>query len=296
VATQFHILREIIMSFSKEVLDERRKTLGASEVSSVVGVNPYSNAHTVWQSKVLGFDFEGNEATEIGTHMEGPVFELFAKKCEREGLPRPTLNARRFIGPESWMSATPDGIHANGAIIEVKVTGPRSYGGWGAPGTEDIPLHYRCQVQWQLLVTKAPYCDVVMSCGTTFNTYRIHPDLEAQMLLFRHCKTFWFDNVVGETMPDVDGSPDCSLGLLRLYPDTCQDVMVSTPELEDMVDLYFSSKKEHEGAKEKFDAAVNSIKSVIGERAGIDGAGWQARWTKTKAGYKTFRITKKDIK
>lgn len=280
------------MSFTKEQRELRRATLGASEVAAVVGLHQYSNAHKVWLSKVMGVDFEGNEATALGQLLEEPIFNYFA---DTKTVP-PIHNRKTFIGEEPWMSATPDGLYIDGiGLVEVKVVGPRSFGQWGPEGTDKIPMHYMCQVQWQMLVMKALYTDVVMSSGSLMQTYRVDRNEDAQALLLARCREFWFDHVVTGQLPMIDGSDSCAEALQHLYPVHQKEVLMASMEDEERAASYFEQKESLEKAKVSLEETVNSIKSAIGSNHGIDGCGWSVRWTKDVRGNRRFRMVKKEL-
>jgi predicted phage-related endonuclease len=95
------------MSFDEQRLEDRRKTLGASEIPAVAGVNPHRSALDVYlEKKGLAEPFAGNAFTEWGLRMEEPIAQKYAEVI---GLPVVTSDT---IVARGWMSATPDRLVA----------------------------------------------------------------------------------------------------------------------------------------------------------------------------------------
>lgn len=268
-----------------EQLVARRKSLGASEIGAVVGVNPYRNAHSVWASKVLGEEEAGNEETRLGSYFEQHIIDYYGRTVDDV---RP--NTTTFIGPEVWMSATPDGFSKDGGVVEVKLIGPSMLRQWGPQGSTIVPLYYACQVQWQMMCLGVNHGTLIMNCGTTFRYYRLGADADAQRLLLEYGRKFWMNHVVTGVMPPVDGSDECAAALGRLYGGGDRDVVVADLAMEELARGYFEAKKSADRAKDELTLAVNRIKEAIGDKHGIDGMGWKARWSKTKAGHRVFTM------
>ena len=63
-----------------EWLQRRRGSIGGSDASAVVGLNPYNSAYSLWAEKTGRIPgFSGNLATEVGTYMEEFVARKFAE-------------------------------------------------------------------------------------------------------------------------------------------------------------------------------------------------------------------------
>ena len=68
------------LSFDEIRLEERRKTLGASEIPAVAGVNPHRSALDVYlEKKGLSAPFAGNAFTEWGLRLEEPIAQKYAE-------------------------------------------------------------------------------------------------------------------------------------------------------------------------------------------------------------------------
>ncbi len=99
-------------------LEARRTCITASDVASVLGDNPYSDATSVLLSK-LGITprFNGNDATRHGEKYEPIAIQRY------ETLNTTTVHEFGLLHHPtiSGLAGSPDGITESGILIEVKV-------------------------------------------------------------------------------------------------------------------------------------------------------------------------------
>src|SRR3990167_7930563 len=203
---------------------DRSKTLGASDIGAVAGMNPYRHPIDVWGDKVgLGEHVEC-EAMAIGSALERPVLRLWA---EREGM---RLRFPGTLSPSGyrfrdapWSSATPDAIVIKGRtrrVAEVKCVGYRAAQRWGEEtmGAEGIPPEVFCQVQWQLMVTNLANAIVLALLGTELRVYPITRDEGAIIDLLKIGKDFWERFVIPKVMPPPGGSDNARAIIERRFP------------------------------------------------------------------------------
>lgn len=95
-------------------LEERKKSLGGSDVGAILGMNEYSSPYTIWAEKTGKLPpFEGNEWTRLGNDLEGYVAQRFT---EASGLKVVNDNA-------TWRNSKYPHLHAN---IDRKVVGMKA--------------------------------------------------------------------------------------------------------------------------------------------------------------------------
>ena len=98
----------------EEWLEERKKSLGGSDVGAVLGMNTYSSPYTIWAEKTGKLPpFEGNEWTRLGNDLEGYVADRFS---EASGLKVINDNA-------TWRNDKYPHLHAN---FDRKVVGMKA--------------------------------------------------------------------------------------------------------------------------------------------------------------------------
>jgi putative phage-type endonuclease len=275
-------------ALSDEDKARRRATLGSSEIAAVAGVNPYATMHNVWLSKVHGIEFEGNEQTVLGNLLEPTIFAIYAERYNRV-----LRKGGYMVGPEPWMAATPDAHIEGGGLVEAKLVGLRSIWMWGPGNSDDhesdeVPLHYLCQAQWQMAVTGESFVDVSALMGTEFRSYTIRANPGVQAKLIAHGRDFWERYVLTGTAPPVDGSEGSREMLKRLYPRSGGDYLQATPKLEALAADLRDARAAFEAAQIEKARCENVLKSELGAAPGVLGDGWKIRYSTTRAGSRPF--------
>jgi predicted phage-related endonuclease len=143
-----------------EGFDPRK--IGGSSAAAVLGLSPYESTLALYERLRGGptadsWAEEEAARLEAGRHME----PLIAKRAEKlygvkfnalgsECLPLFHAIDKRIVGHV-------DGWLADGAGAEMKLTGqPIGKGGWGEPGSDNVPGHYLAQCCHYLALTDAP--------------------------------------------------------------------------------------------------------------------------------------------
>lgn len=132
---------------SAEWYAQRKKIVSASDIAAAIGDNPHKPPASLLRDKVFGATFEGNQYTAHGQKYEPVACEKF---CRESGhtvfefglLPHPSLG---FLG------GSPDGICADGSIIEIKCPMAREI-------KDEIPGYYYPQVQTVMDIVDSPKC------------------------------------------------------------------------------------------------------------------------------------------
>ena len=274
--------------WTDEYRAQRRRTLGASEIAAVVGVNPYASMHNVWLSKCRGVEFEGNEATELGHELEPVILGIYCKRYGCEVRP-----GTYTTGPEHWMSATPDAVRLGGGLAEAKLVGVRTYWQWGACDTDEgesdaVPLHYLAQAQWQMLVTGEPFVHVIALVGTEFRKYTVRGNEGVQRSLVAKGRDFWERYVLTDTPPPVDASKGAGEMLREIYPRSGGERVIADDALEAMAAELVAARASDRAAKAARALAENRMKATLKEAGGARGKNWTLRYSTTKAGTRPF--------
>jgi putative phage-type endonuclease len=218
-----------------EWLEARRQGITASEIAVVMGLSPYSSPFALFHEKAgdLPGGLDDTLFLRIGRHNESLAADLFA---EAHPEFRVSGDGRAlFAHPERpWQLATPDRLVTEGsysardaiALLECKVYG--SYDGWGDDGTDQIPVHYRCQVLWQMDVAgvSTGYVACLFFAGSRqFRVYELTMDDQAREdlgLMLGEAARF-LARLVHKEPPDVDWRPATRDALKRLHPGLDED-------------------------------------------------------------------------
>lgn len=265
-------------SFSPEQIEARKKTLGASEVPAVLGLDRYKGAHDVWLIKRgIAPAFEGNEHTEWGLRVEPAIRQKVAETLDVEiDLPG------TLIGSEDWMSATPDGqflFDGEPHILEIKNKSDRQSVHWGVSGTDQVPTDIAAQVYWQMMVSGLRRAAVAVLFGKSdFRLYHLVRDDEAADMVLGKCRAFWFDHVVANVPPEIDGSEQITAYLRAKFTSHGNTLRDATREEDGYIAQLRDVRAQIKDLEGKENALKNRLMAAIGEDAGIVGRSGRVTW------------------
>lgn len=135
----------------EEWLRQRKLFITATEASALLGVNPYMTPSKLLREKPLPPTKLVSPYLDRGLENEQSVLDKAAEWLEGE-----LVESQGFYAfPETRISATPDGILADGRMIEAKCTGIRNLSKWN----QYPPVYYimQCQVQMYVVGAKENY-------------------------------------------------------------------------------------------------------------------------------------------
>lgn len=214
----------------EEWLENRKRTVGGSEISAVMGLNPWESAYSLWANK-LGKtpDFEGNTATRVGTKMEQVVAELFE---EESGLKVRKTNFIYYHDDFPWQHASPDRmVVGRDAGLEIKTTS--AFNGKSFHG-EEFPATYYCQCVQYMAITELPEWFLAVLIGNNdFRIYHLKRDESiktpdwcrasvvipyTEMTALRDAANDFMKHVTDGTPPEADGSEATTKAIGEIYP------------------------------------------------------------------------------
>jgi putative phage-type endonuclease len=247
--------------------------VSASEISAVLGISPWATPFSLYYQKKDDWRVPVTEAMEMGHRLEPVVADLLEERLGlQQGifsmLPAGTWQADN---PE-WALATPDrllewedSIRQN---VELKTT--TVYDGWGPDETDEIPVHYRAQVQWQMLCTDTTRTHVgVLFRGNHFRHYVVDRD-ETDIQSMLAAADLFMQRLRDGSPPPVDGSEAALDTLKRLHPDPV-DEDVTLPQ--HLIREWREASNDLTAAKARKELLANEIRAVLGAAArGIDGS------------------------
>lgn len=257
-------------------LAARRKGITASEIAVVMGLSPWSSPFALYYQKTGELPGqEDNMAMAIGRHLEAFVCDQFASLYDSRFLVDWPGAWGLFAHPDRpWQMATPDrvlyewdgpdDVHRDPvAVLEAKTSA--SYDGWGDDGTDAIPVHYRCQVLWQMdvLGVQTGYVACLFLHSRQLRVYELtmgpteHLDLD---IMRREARHFLHLVEAGEP-PEVDWRPATSDALKRLHPDV-EDR--DWPVTATLAHRYQAACRNLKAAERKRDKYANQIREQIG--------------------------------
>lgn len=252
----------------------RRTGIGGSEISAIVGLNPYATPIDVWRSKVEGHEVEETGPMRRGRFLEEGVAQWWAH--EKGAALREVGTIRH--PKEAIVICTPDRLAAmkDGELdLSVKVPGPYALEQWGADGSDEAPDHALLQVQWELIPLGILYgirrAVITAPVHGELRSYYVEADADIQGGLVEAARKFWRDFVETGTPPPPDSSRSYENWLSARHQNGSAPALAPTPQLTAMVEELRRAKAEKKAAEEKERGAKNRLVSALGTASGVDG-------------------------
>jgi putative phage-type endonuclease len=213
-----------ITSFAKE---RRKNYLGSSDVSKILGVDPYGNAYDVWLEKTD--KIEPEKKKDDGVMFAGTIFEDgLLNYASRELGPLTRNQFRVAKGLDFPLAANVDAIlNDSGLPVEAKTAG--LFGPlietFGDPLTDQVPDRIITQTHVHMLCTERELCHVpTFLGGRGFCRFIVNRDQELIDAILEHGHNFWHKNVLGDTPPE-NLTPNLNLvKRLRKIPELIVDL------------------------------------------------------------------------
>lgn len=161
-------------STREEWLQNRKNGIGGSEISAVIGANPYLSNVDLWRLKTgrkEPSDISDKACVKYGQqaemHLRG-LFRLDYPQYSVDYVDNNSFTNSRY----EWALASLDGWltdqDGRSGILEIKTTeilNPAQWDKWGGkypkPGEMQIPQNYYCQCLFYMAVKEADFCVLV---------------------------------------------------------------------------------------------------------------------------------------
>lgn len=267
-------------------LEHRRKSIGGSDASAIIGMNSYCSAYTVWADKLGRIPpKEDNEAMRLGRDLEDYVAKRFTeetgKKVRRENnilvnpkYPFAHANVdRMIIGEDAGFEAKTT------TVLNLKKFKNGEY-----------PENYYVQCVHYLAVTgcKRWYLGVLI-LGVGFKWFVIERDEAEIEALMKSEADFW-ECVKSQTPPLVDGSDSTSDTLRTIYPESNGD-SISLMAYESDLKQYMTYSSLLDDVKKQREEVANRIKAFMGEASKGETTNFKVTWssyTRSSFDHKAF--------
>jgi putative phage-type endonuclease len=225
-------------------LAARSRGLGASEIAAVLGLSPCQSPFGLYWAKIQGWRVEPTEEMLNGLRLEPAIADWWAETQDPNENLR-IVHAGLYAHPERrWQLATPDRLIYLDldcdlgdpwarplAVLECKWVA-QSWDGWGEPGTDDIPVHYRAQVLWQCDEMGVDSWHLAALGPGGFRAYKGRRDEDDLRVMREAGRCFWTRIEQGEP-PELDAHPATLRALKALHPslaDRDQEVSPATTD------------------------------------------------------------------
>ena len=274
------LVRDISQLSYQEWLEIRRSGIGGSDAAASLGLSSWKSPIELWEEKVLGKTQPKNDNDSMlwGRLLEPLIREEFSR---RSGFAVQPLRSMLQHPVNKFMLANLDGLVLDPVrgpgVLEIKTASAFRMSEWDDNRCPDV---YQLQVQHYLEVTGLSYAVIVVLIGgNTLRWLTVEPDKEMTDNLVQLEKRFW-QQVLTQTPPSVDGSTVCAELLARKYPASSNAAPLILPtEADGWIQDYLQAKEEEESASERKRLMENKLKEVMKEHEkAISPGGYQATW------------------
>lgn len=275
---------------------DRSKFIGASEIASVMGLNPWCTPLKLWALKTgkVAPD-ETNEAMEWGNRLEAVVAKKFEdmhkpaklmaykKRYVHQGVPYLSCELDRIIvGTEE--------------LVEVKTANAWSAKQWDG---EEIPIHYVLQVNLQLgLSERRKGWFAVLVGGSKYLEKEITFDSELYDKQVASAIAFWENNVIAD-VPPMAMAADNEENVLSLFPEASTEIVkIEDEENMELINTALEHRlevmKEISAAEQEKEGIDAKIKLIIKEAGGLETDKYKVTWAQSKRTSADAEAMKKD--
>lgn len=250
---------------SPEWFAARAQGVSATEVGVILGLSPYDSPFSLYWRKLGLIEAEpDNPATSLGRHLEPWIADQWQERHPELGM-HATGTWRSTVRP--WQVCNPDRLitEAGGestiSVLEVKSSG--SYDEWGDDGSDQVPLHYRTQVLWQLdtlgLTEGRIVCLFLHS--RQIREYVIEWD-SGDVELMRQKALEFLGRVAREDPPPLDFHKATNSALRQLHPAIVDDEVEVPANWVEAYNAASAIEKEGERLRRR---AENELRAALGD-------------------------------
>lgn len=243
----------------EEWLLRRMGSIGGSDASAIIGLNPYMSAYTLWAMKRGKISPPAeNEAMRLGHDLEEYVAKRFTEKTGKRVRRR---NAIIYNSEYPFAHANIDRqVIGEDAGLECKTTSVLNLRRFK---NGEYPATYYVQCQHYMMVTglKKFYLAVLI-LGRDFLVFEIERDEDEIAALADAERCFW-EHVEQDTAPATDGTQSTADTLDALYPGGGDSIDL-TPCLDAIYDAE-RARMDRDEADDRLKAAQAIIKQYMGD-------------------------------
>ena len=190
------------MVISAAQLEKRKKHIGSSDMSAIVGLDPFRSSYDVWLEKT------GRLVPETGTKkhlMRGNYMETAILNWFEDITDQP-------ITRNQYRSAKADGlpfganidaiVNTTGSPVEAKSQGAYANEIWGEEGTDELPDRVIIQSFHHMICTDTEFCHVPVHLPfREFCLFHVEYKKDVASMIIEAGLKFWEEHVIKDTPP-----------------------------------------------------------------------------------------------
>lgn len=247
------------MAITEKQRIARKKWLGSSDVSTILGLNPFATAFDCWCDKTGRVtDFEGNADCDRGNDLE-PAILNWAERQLGVPLVRDVFVADK-LGTILCANLDAEAMELD-AIIEAKSSVNADE--WGEPDSDQVPERVIVQTTVAMFCAgrRVAYVPVLTPGFKKFDfrMYRINLNADLAHAIVERAEAFWKNHVLADVPPEGSFG---SIEVLKRMKRTPEKIV----ELPDSVVERWADVREQRLAREKEEeAALAEMLTALGD-------------------------------
>lgn len=270
-------------------LKARQSGIGGSDISAIMGFNPYKTAYDLYIEKVSDVCEEKmSEPAYWGTILEDVVAKEYA---QRNGVKVQKVNFMLRHPQYPFAVANIDRAVVNPAIsgnvrlrddctlttdklLEVKTASEYVKNNWGNEDTDQVPDNYNLQVQWYMGITGVHQCDLALLIGgNKYRQYSVAFDPDLFAIMIDEARNFWENHVLTGITPEATTLANAKHKYAKILPDSTLDLKFNDDDNIAIIDRYIELKDTEKQVKSDIEATQTALINLIGfnEALAVDG-------------------------
>ncbi len=211
---------------TEKQLEKRKGYVGSSDMSAILGLDPFRTSYDIYLSKVKDLEPEASkvEHLSLGNEFE-PIIIARAERVLGKILPNQFRSAK--------VRGLPFGTNIDGIVVETGIPVEAKCAGlfwpiqekWGEPGTDEVPHRIIIQCHVHMICTGTTLCHVpVLQWGMKSALYQVDFDNDIANSIIERAVDFWENNVIANVPPE-DSIPSLDMiKRIRREPASFTDV------------------------------------------------------------------------
>lgn len=276
-----------------EWLKAREEGIGASEVSAILGLNPWETPFSLWLRKTHQVPpAKENDAMRRGHYLEDAVVQWWMHETGEQVIKASAADIIYVHPKYPYMRVTPDRVvKGRKKLLEVKSTA-------GHMG-DSIPDYYLAQCIYQMYVTGIHQEELIFIQGDlTFGRFTVEYDEPFAEYVAAEVTRFWEECVVGGKEPEAINVADLAIKVPRSTPDK---PIEADPKALEEVSVLREKKAQYDALGKEIDALTDSLKMFMVDCDAITDADgnvlvtWRSGKDKTAFDAKAFAAENPDL-
>ena len=287
----------------EEWLRLRQSGIGGSDISAIMGFNPYKTAYDLYHDKINDVVADAqSDAAYWGTILEDVVAKEYALRndCKVQKvnymIRHPEFDFalanidRAVINPSiSGNVRLKDGKLTTDKLLEVKTASEYMKNVWGDEASDQVPDNYNLQCQWYMGITGVDECDLALLLGgNKYRQYNIKFDAELFEIMIDEAQNFWVNHVLARVEPTPTTLANAKQKYATSTPDSTLNIAFDDDAVIAVVDRYIDLKEQEKELKGKLEQAQTDVINLIEDNEALTIDGELVMTYKAQKGRETF--------